>query len=245
DQRARKARFQMRQPAEYLVHRRQLAELFLVHQVTMLSNPGSSCYLPSFMDPITVLVISNPGASHLRLLETLAEPVNLMVGDDPDFLKSHAAEADVILNSSSDGNLLRLVFPLASRVRWVHAVSAGVEKVLFPELIESPVPLTNGRGVFKDSLAEFAMAAILFFTKGLRRLVRSQEAGQWDQFDIEFVRGQVLGIVGYGEIGREAARLARAFGMKVAAVRRQMALSAEQLREMLGASDFVLVATPL
>ena len=50
-------------------------------------------------------------------------------------------------------------------------------KAAFPELIESPVPLTNGRGVFKDGLAEFTIASMLFFAKDLRRLIRNQEAG--------------------------------------------------------------------
>jgi phosphoglycerate dehydrogenase-like enzyme len=149
-----------------------------------------------------------------------------------------------------------MIFPHAERVRWVHALSAGVEKILFPELIESPVPLTNARGVFKDALAEFTIAAILFFAKDLRRLIRQQEAGFWQHFDIELVRGQVLGIVGYGEIGRESARLARALGMEVVAMRRNTALSAgdpylervyppDRLHEMLAVSDYVLIATPL
>lgn len=208
------------------------------------------------MRPITLLVISNPAAGHLRLLERLPEPVDILVGDDPEFLKAHAPSADVILNGRPEGDLLGIIFPLAGRVRWVHAMSAGVEKVLFPELIESPVPLTNGRGVFKNSLAEFAIAAIFHFSKDLRRLVHSQEAGRWDQFNVEFVRGQVLGIVGYGEIGREAAWLARALGMKVVATRRRWSRSThdpelecayplDQLHEMLGVSDYVLVSTPL
>jgi phosphoglycerate dehydrogenase-like enzyme len=118
------------------------------------------------------------------------------------------------------------------------------------------VPLTNGRGVFKDALAEFAITSILFFAKDLRRLVHSQEAGHWDQFDVEWVRGKVLGIVGYGEIGRESARLGRALGMTTVATRKRTALSQddpelertyplEQLREMLSVSDYVVVATPL
>jgi len=97
---------------------------------------------------------------------------------------------------------------------------------------------------------------MLFFAKDLRRLVRNQQAGQWKQFDIELLRGQTLGIVGYGDIGRESARLARAFGMKVMAVRRRAALSnqdpdlertypPEGSREMLAISDYVLVTTPL
>lgn len=208
------------------------------------------------MAPITLLVISEPAASHLRLLEQLAEPVNILVGDDPEFLRSRAPEADVILNNGPGGDLLRIVLTLASRAQWVHTLSAGVDKVLFPELIESNVPLTNGRGVFKDALAEFALGAIFFFAKDYRRLVRSQQAQNWDQFDVEWVRGKTLGIVGYGEIGRETGRLARALGMKVAAARRRTALSSddpdlervyplEQLREMLAVSDYVVVSTPL
>jgi phosphoglycerate dehydrogenase-like enzyme len=215
-----------------------------------------ACYLPSFMDPIQLLVISNPTAPHLRLLEQLPEPVEIYVGEEPTFLKSHAPNADVILNGSHHGELLHAVLPCAQQVKWIHVLAAGVDKVLFPELIESPVPVTNGRGVFKDSLAEFNIASILFFAKDLRRLVSSQQAGKWEQFDVVQVRGQMLGIVGYGEIGRETARLARTLGMKVVAVRRRAALSAndqdlerayppEGLREMLGVSDYVVVSTPL
>ena len=178
------------------------------------------------------------------------------MGDDLEFLKTHAAEADVILNGSHHGELLHAVLPYAARVKWIHALSAGVDKIVSPELIGSPVPLTNGRGVFKDSLAEFNLASILFFAKGFRRLVSSQEAGKWEQFDVVQIRGLVLGIVGYGEIGRETGRLARSMGMKVVAVRRRAELSAgdrdlerayppEQLREMLGVSDYVVVSTPL
>jgi phosphoglycerate dehydrogenase-like enzyme len=116
------------------------------------------------------------------------------------------------------------------------------------------VPLTNSRGVFKDALAEFAVAAILFFAKDLRRLVRQQEARQWDQFDVLMIHGQVLGIVGYGEIGRATAKLAHALGMRVVATRRRASESdplldqlytPDQLHEMLGVCDYVVVCAPL
>jgi len=205
---------------------------------------------------IQILVLSDPAARSLRLLEKLPEPVDLVVGNDPEFVVAHAPNADVIVVGNSEADLLRMAFPLAERVRWVHSLLAGVEKVLFPALVESPTPLTNGRGVFSRALAEFAIAAILFFAKDLRRLVRSQEAGKWDQFDIELVRGQVLGVVGFGDIGRETARLARALGMRIVAVRRRPALaggdplvervySPADLREMLAISDYVVVSAPL
>jgi phosphoglycerate dehydrogenase-like enzyme len=204
------------------------------------------------MPALKLLVIANPTASYLRLLEQIAEPVDIQVGNDLEFLKTHAPNADVLLNAGPEGNLLQATFPSAKKVQWVHTLSAGVDKVLFPELNESPVPLTNGRGAFKDGLAEFALASMLFFAKDLRRLVRSQEAGRWDQFDVAFLRGQTLGVVGYGEIGRETARLARALGMKVVATSRRganlgdaQAYPLEQLQEMLAICDHVLIATPL
>ncbi len=208
------------------------------------------------MAPIKLLVLANPAADHLRLLDRLPEPVDILAGNDPEFALAHAASAEVILVGSSEGDLLRMTFPRAQNVRWIHSMSAGVEKILFPELVGSPVPLTNGKGVFTNALAEFAIASILFFAKDLRQLVQNQQAGQWKQFDIEVIRGQVLGIVGYGDIGRESARLARAFGMKVVALRRRAALSHQDpdlertyspdgLRDMLAICDYVLVTTPL
>jgi len=207
------------------------------------------------MDPITLLVISSPKYPFLRFLDDLPQPVKVLTSDDVEFLKQHAAEADVILNGFHDGSALRAILPLAQRLRWVHALSAGVEKVLSPELVESPVPLTNGRGVFGPALAEFAVAAMLFFAKDLRRLIRQQEALRWQQFDVAFLRNQTLGVIGYGGIGREAARLANALGMGVVALRRrapspendpvlQRSFTREQLHEMLGLSDYVLAATP-
>ena len=106
-------------------------------------------------------------------------------------------------------------------MRWVHSLSAGVENILTPEFVNSSVPLTNARGVFAESLGEFVIAAALFFAKDLRRMIRSQEAGQWDQFDVEVLYRQSMAIVGYGEIGRAAARRAKALGMKVYATRRR------------------------
>jgi phosphoglycerate dehydrogenase-like enzyme len=207
------------------------------------------------MDPITLLVISSPKYPFLRFLDDLPQPVKVLTSDDLEFLKHHAPEADVILNGFHDGSALRAILPLTTQLKWVHALSAGVEKVLSPELVESPVPLTNGRGVFGPALAEFVVAAMLYFAKDLRRLIRQQEASRWEQFDVAFLRNQTLGVIGYGGIGREAARLAHALGMKVVALRRRTpseekdplldrSFAREQLHEMLELCDYVLAATP-
>lgn len=204
---------------------------------------------------MNVLVLSNPAAPHIHLLDPLKDRAAFTIGTDPEMLTAAAPHADAILNGMFTGDLLKLTFPLARRVRWVHTLSAGVENIMFPELIHSPVPLTNGRGVFRRSLGEFVIAAALFFAKDLRRMVRNQEAGVWQQFDVAELHGQTLGILGYGEIGSAAAERAKPFGMRIIAVRRRPEQSGRdplldavyppsKLHDLLRESDYVLIAAP-
>ncbi|HUS07429.1 MAG TPA: D-2-hydroxyacid dehydrogenase [Bryobacteraceae bacterium] len=208
------------------------------------------------MRPFNLIVIANPNDRHLAVLEQLPDSTTITVGKTMEAFTNAAEEADVILNCMGVGGTLRELWPTAKNVKWVHSLSAGVESVLFPELIESKVPVTNSRGVFKDSLGEFAVASILYFAKDLRRMMRNQMAQRWEQFDVEMIDRQTVGIVGYGEIGKAAATRARALGMKVLATRRRpdqmkddpivsRAYQVEDRAELMAASDYIVVATPL
>jgi len=203
----------------------------------------------------TVLVISNPAARHLRHLDRLPAETRIVVGRTAEALENAAPDADVIMVGNSEGNILKEIWPLAKSVRWIHCIYAGLETTLFPELVDSPVPLTNARGVYARSLGEWSVAAMLFFAKDLRRLVKQQEEGRWEQFDVEELHDRSLAIVGYGQIGRAAASRAKAFGMKILVLRRRAQLAASdplvdrvfeagQLHEMLSGADYVLVAAP-
>ena len=146
---------------------------------------------------------------------------------------------------------------MAPKVRWVHSRSAGLDSLLFPELVESPVPLTNGTGVFSLSLGEFALGAILYFAKDFRRMIRNQIAGRWEQFDITEISGQTVGIVGYGDIGRAVATRVHAMGMRVLAVKRHgpplsnvdplvdQIYSPEERIEMISRCDYIVASAPL
>lgn len=204
----------------------------------------------------TILVIANPAARHLRLLDQLPSETRLAVGESPEAFAGLAAEADIIVNGGHHAETLEKVFAITPNVRWVHSLSAGVEKILFPALQASSVPLTNARGVYSQSLAEWGMLAMLFFAKDVRRLLRQQAAAGWEQFDCIELRGQTLGVIGYGSIGRETALRAKAFGMKIHALRRRPDLNEgdaivdksygpDQLLDLMGASDYVLMSLPL
>ena len=109
--------------------------------------------------------------------------------------------------------------------RWVHGFYAGVDAIgdFVGELASSDVPLTNGRGAFSLSLAEYALTAALHFTKQVPRCMANREARVWDKFEMRMLAGQTLGLVGYGDIAKATARLAKAFGMRVVALRRNAA----------------------
>src|SRR5262249_40980248 len=96
------------------------------------------------MNGSPVLVLTAPGDRDLPLMAELRQIARVVVGDSlSDFLKRDV-EAEIILNWSGTLSLLQEAFRTSHGVRWVHSRSAGLEHVLFPELIESEVILTNG-----------------------------------------------------------------------------------------------------
>src|SRR5260370_1976893 len=129
------------------------------------------------MSPLPLLVRGDPQAAYLKDLDRLPAEVRRIVSADPAKLAAAAPDADVILNGEfKDPSLLKSTFPLATRVRWVHTLSAGVEHVLSPEIISSPVPLTNGRGVFRKPLADLSVCSMLHLLYNHRPLVPPHQA---------------------------------------------------------------------
>jgi phosphoglycerate dehydrogenase-like enzyme len=203
-----------------------------------------------------LLVLTAPGDEDIPFLPELRQKAMIVVGDSAAAFAQAAVDAEIVLNWSGSFALLREVFQISPRVRWIHSRSAGLDQMLLPELVASNVIVTNGSGVFSPSLGEFALAAILYFAKDFRRMIRNQVAGLWEPFDITMVSGQTLGIVGYGSIGRAVAARVRALGMTVLGLRRvpqtpnQDSLIDEvyepkQILEMLPRCDYVVVTLPL
>lgn len=149
-------------------------------------------------------------------------------------------------------------FAAADRLAWVHSPAAGVGRLLFPALVESPVVLTNSRGMNASAVAEHTFAMLLALVRRLPVAVRAQQDGRWAQDDLSglpMLAGRTLGIVGLGAIGTALASLGRAFGMRVIATRRtaggpcppevDRVLASTDLDQLLAAADVVVVAAPL
>jgi phosphoglycerate dehydrogenase-like enzyme len=100
--------------------------------------------------------------------------------------------------------------------------SVGYEHLRHLGLADRPLRVCNARGVFDTAIGEWNLAMMVNLTRDLRRLLRNQETATWERSGrfAEEVRGRTVGLWGYGGIGRETARLAKAFGMTVRALTR-------------------------
>ena len=148
----------------------------------------------------------------------------------------------------------------ARKLKWLHSTAAGVAQLMYPELRDSGILVTNPSGVFSVPMAEHTMGLLLALARNFPDSVRQQDRAIWSQQDLwdkpqhlAEVNGQVLLIVGYGSIGRELAKRAKAFEMRVWGVTRsgegdgsyvEKIFSAAQWREALPEADYLVVAAP-
>lgn len=128
----------------------------------------------------------------------------------------------------------------APKLKWVQSGGAGVERFLTPEFVASPVVLTNAQGIYAVPIADHVMAFALHFVRCFGGLVRKQgrrEWADWGEFALDELAGKTLGIVGFGGIGSEVAKRAKAFDMRVIATRRRAERPAQFAEEVRGADE--------
>lgn len=167
-------------------------------------------------------------------------------------------------------------FPTESQspsLRWIQLHSAGVEHLVDTAVWQRDLLLTTSSGIHAPNIAQYVFAQILAFANGVPNWLRHQAKGEWpknrwQQFLPTELRGQTLGILGYGSLGREVARLAKAFGMTVLVTKGDARHTVDQgytlagtgdvdgrlpdrlyppeaTRSMLAECDFVVITLPL
>ena len=168
-------------------------------------------------------------------------------------MDSILADAEVLY-----GWIWHLPFNLLSRaprLKWIQVMSAGVDR-LPKEILQSRILITNAGGVHAIPIGEFVIYLMLSLAKQSARCFVMKQEKTWKRFRPAVLHSQTLGIVGLGHIGREVARLAKGFGMKVLATRYSATkrggsrhvdqiFPRERLHDLLAESDFVVLAVPL
>jgi len=160
----------------------------------------------------------------------------------------------------------------AGGLKWVQLLSAGADHALGGPMKSAAIPITTASGVHATPIAEYTIASMLAYARRFHVTIRAQQRHEWSRraviSSLDVIRGKTLGIVGYGSIGRETARLAHAFGMKILALKRNPAERREtgwtpqglgdpegriparwfgpaECAAILGESDYVSVTLPL
>lgn len=157
-----------------------------------------------------------------------------------------------------------------SKLKWIQYQAAGMEPYLESPIFQSDLTITNTSGAHAGPAAEFVVGMMVALARGFSQLLRDQVNRVWDPSHgpENELRGKIIGIVGYGSIGRQIARLADAMGMRILAVKRHPAQRRHQgfswpalgdpegllperffapsdLRKMLGEVDVLVITTPL
>ena len=156
----------------------------------------------------------------------------------------------------------KLLFAEAKRLRWVHSAAAGVGTALYPEMVASDILFTNSAGIHAVPIAEYVVAAVLHFLRGLDIAIDQQRRTEWNKTpfvrvesvlrEMDTVRALIVGVGGLG--GAAAERLS-ALGARCTGVRRRVALgppagfervvSLDEFDAELPKHDVVVLAAPL
>ena len=145
------------------------------------------------------------------------------------------------------------VLPRATRLRWIQALTAGLEGWIALPDFPAHVTLTGARGTHRMSMPENILGALFHLTKPYAAIVADQKKARWTRRVSEQLAGKTLGILGLGAIGQEVARKAAALEMSVIGMRRRpepvpyvdRVYGPDEAALVLAASDFVLLLLPL
>ena len=199
---------------------------------------------------ITVVLGQASDAPDLSTICSLTE-VRLAAAAD---LRSALPGAEVLFVWDFSSAALADAWGSADTLRWIHVASAGVDRLLFPGLVDSDVVVTNSRGVFERPVAEYVLGCVVAYAKGLDETMALQRQRRWKHRPSTRVEGQHVLVVGTGPIGRVTARLLTAAGMRVAGLGRRARTddpdfgqvhAQQDLHEVAGWADYVVAAAPL
>ena len=149
----------------------------------------------------------------------------------------------------------------ATKLRWIHSPAAAVHQLIFPELVNSDIILTNAREVHGPVVAEHVIALIFALAKKIPGSVRLQDKHVWgqqilwdEQPRVREIAGATVGLIGLGSIGRAVAKSAKALDMRVTAAREHPEKGSDgadavfgpaQIDEVFRGADYIVLAAPV
>lgn len=181
--------------------------------------------------------------------------LSFVFSDDKNEIVEQVADADAAFIAAWDPEMHRA----ARKLRWVHSVTGGVNTYLFPEMLQSDIPFTCGKPLFAIPAAEFALGAMLVFSRrnhvtvGAPKLTQRSPSQEGSLVPVDLA-GKTLGVLGMGGMGQALAPRAKAMGMQVLGAARTLREAPEGVdrmyatdaaADMAAVSDYLAVAVPI
>lgn len=202
------------------------------------------------MAPVTVVVHAIPERSWCEPLEDLAPDVAVRFADSVDELRLALRGADVLFGFDFRGTQLPVVWSEAD-LEWIQWAGAGVDGLLFPELVSSGVTVTNAAGIYDEAIAEHVLGLMLAHAKGIHSGIRDQLTHSWRYRLGRPLAGTNAVVVGAGGIGRSIARILAKLGVLVSVMGTHTRRD-DEFGEIVGwherdltAAEWLILAAPL
>lgn len=199
---------------------------------------------------LKLVMMWETGPGMAERVRSQAPEYDVALATEPDRLLREIADADAAF-----GRLPKEPFLAAKRLRWVQSIGVGFETMLYPEMIQSDVIITNTAGAFDAAMAEHAFALLLALTRAMRAYDDLQRTRGWSrEIPVSQLEGKTMGVLGLGSIGRAVAVRAKAFGMRVIALDAQVAsppagvdrvFGPDRMETVFRESDALVVGLPL
>ena len=190
--------------------------------------------------------------AYIIQLKQIANQFEFISCSDESELREYLSDMEILFTfmAKFDAKLLAL----APNLKWIQAITAGVDNLPLKEIKKRGIILTNVRGVHQIYMAEYAIAAMINMARNFHVMHRNQVKGIWDRAMPQTeIYGQVVGIVGLGSIGKEIAKKASFFGMRVIGVQKEpqavehvdRVYGPEEMEAVFKESDYVINLLPL
>lgn len=199
-----------------------------------------------------MLITQNIDGSYLQQIKELAPDFKVIAGRDKEKWESFAKDAEVIVGWKNE--LEDLSLKSESKLRWLQSWSAGVNNMPLDKLSQHDIILTSANGVHAYPISETIFALMLGLTRKIHTYVKQQQKKHWHHAHMNLeLHEKTIGIIGVGEIGKETARIAKAFRMNVIGVRHSgiqtenvdEMYTPDKLHDILPMCDYVVITLPL
>ncbi|EKN66136.1 NAD-binding D-isomer specific 2-hydroxyacid dehydrogenase protein [Neobacillus bataviensis LMG 21833] len=198
-----------------------------------------------------IVITQNLEHGHIEQIKNVIPDWELIVSKDKEIYLKHAKDAEIIAGWKK--GLEEFCLGQESKLKWLQTWSAGVDSLPLETIQSRNITLTSANGVHAYPISETIFALMLGLTRKIHTYVKNQQAKTWHHAHMGLeLHEKTIGIIGVGEIGKETAKIAKAFGMNILGVRHSgkpvdnvdEMYTPDQLELLLPKCDYVVVTLP-